>query len=144
MFFFQAQISAAHQYATQQYGYPSANASVAPASGNSNIALYYPSLMDEYMGLRLEPPSGPIAPPTDTSQQVATRPAGAVSIYGGTTMVAPLTGDNNVGLMRAQVTHGIREVILCKDGNGKVGMKLRDVNKVIFDTSFGMWSRYIT
>lgn len=115
--------------------YPTASATVTGDAG-SNLALYYPSLMDEYMGLRLEPPSGPIIPPNAmvpaASSQVATttRPAGALTAYGGSSMVAPLTGDNNVGLLRAQVTHGIREVILCKDGDGKVGLKLRDVNKV--------------
>lgn len=88
------------------------------------------------MGLKLEPPSGPIYPtptplPTSSSTQIATLgSSGALTTYGGSTMVAPLTGDKNVGLLRAQVTHGIREVILCKDGEGKVGLKLRDVNKV--------------
>ena len=47
------------------------------------------------------------------------------------TMIAPLSG-NSVGLKRAEVTHGIRELTLCKDGKGKIGVKVRDINKGIF------------
>jgi len=135
-----AQVSAAQTYVAQQqqvpYGY-SANPYPAPSASageSSNLAMFYPSLMDEYMGLRLEPPSGPIVPAAPpTNSQVATRPsAGALTTYGGGSMIAPLTGENNVGLLRAQVTHGIREIILCKDAEGKVGLKLRDVNKGVF------------
>lgn len=39
-------------------------------------------------------------------------------------MIAPLSGDS-VGLKRAEVTHGIREVILCKGSNGKIGMRVQ-------------------
>lgn len=44
-------------------------------------------------------------------------------------MVAPLSS-SNPGLARAQVTHGLREVILCKDGHGKIGLRVQPVNKV--------------
>jgi len=131
-----AQISAAQDFMSQQQQQPQQDAYGNPAAGYgsavpSNLATNYPSLMEEYMGLRLEPPSGPIVPVA--SQQVAVPAAsGTVTTYGGSMMVAPLTGDNNVGLLRAQVTHGIREVIVCKDAEGKVGLKLRDVNKGVF------------
>lgn len=46
-------------------------------------------------------------------------------------MVAPLSS-SNPGLARAQVNHGLREVILCKDGKGKVGLRVQPVNKVSF------------
>ncbi|KAJ7333686.1 hypothetical protein OS493_015768 [Desmophyllum pertusum] len=34
-------------------------------------------------------------------------------------MVAPVTGGNNLGIRRAEIKQGIREVVLCKDGKGK-------------------------
>ncbi|XP_018411905.1 PREDICTED: syntenin-2 [Nanorana parkeri] len=46
-------------------------------------------------------------------------------------LVAPLTG-NDIGLRRAEIKHGIRELILCKDEKGKVGLRLRAVDKGIF------------
>uniref|UniRef100_T1HMY3 PDZ domain-containing protein n=1 Tax=Rhodnius prolixus TaxID=13249 RepID=T1HMY3_RHOPR len=46
-------------------------------------------------------------------------------------MVAPLSGQS-VGLKRAHVTNGIRELILCKDKDGKVGVRVASVNSGIF------------
>lgn len=37
-------------------------------------------------------------------------------------MIAPLASQS-AGLARAQVTHGIRELTLCKGGDGKVGLR---------------------
>lgn len=37
-------------------------------------------------------------------------------------MVAPLSGQS-MGLARAQVTHGIRELVLCKGSDGKIGVR---------------------
>nr|DBA21985.1 TPA: hypothetical protein GDO54_013088 [Pyxicephalus adspersus] len=51
------------------------------------------------------------------------------TISGG--LVAPVTG-NDIGLRRAEIKHGIRELILCKDEKGKVGLRLRAVDKGIF------------
>lgn len=48
-------------------------------------------------------------------------------------MIAPLS-NQSVGLQRAQVTHGIRELILCKDGDKKVGLRVKDINNGIFVT----------
>lgn len=44
-------------------------------------------------------------------------------------MVAPVTGANK-GLMRAEIKQGLREVQLCKDANGKMGLRVRHVNNV--------------
>lgn len=44
-------------------------------------------------------------------------------------MVAPVTG-NSVGLLRAEIQPGVREVILCKDQDGKIGLRVQAVNKV--------------
>ncbi|XP_069740511.1 syntenin-1-like [Narcine bancroftii] len=46
-------------------------------------------------------------------------------------MVAPVTG-NNLGLHRAEIRAGVREVILCKDQDGKVGLRLRAIDRGIF------------
>ena len=47
----------------------------------------------------------------------------------GQMQVAPITG-NNKGLQRAEIKQGVREVITCKDGDGKIGLRLRHVNNV--------------
>ena len=46
-------------------------------------------------------------------------------------MVAPVSG-NDVGIRRAEIKSGIREVVCCKDGNGKIGLRVRHVNKGLF------------
>lgn len=46
-------------------------------------------------------------------------------------MVAPVTG-NDVGIRRAEIKQGVREVILCKDQDGKMGLRLKSVDNGIF------------
>lgn len=46
-------------------------------------------------------------------------------------MIAPLSGQS-LGLQRAQVTNSIRELTLCKDKDGKVGLRVHSVNNGIF------------
>lgn len=48
-------------------------------------------------------------------------------------MIAPLS-NQSIGLHRAQVTHGIRELILCKDADGKIGLRVKDINNGVFVT----------
>lgn len=43
--------------------------------------------------------------------------------------VAPVSG-NNAGIRRAEIKAGIREVITCKDAEGKIGLRIRHVNSV--------------
>ena len=50
-------------------------------------------------------------------------------------VVAPVTG-NDVGLRRAGIKPGVREVITCKDGNGRVGLRVRAINGVRIIISF--------
>ena len=47
-------------------------------------------------------------------------------------MVAPVTGSQNASLMRAEVKQGIREVIACKNQDGKIGLRVRSLNKGVF------------
>jgi len=44
-------------------------------------------------------------------------------------MVAPVTGDS-AGLRRAEIHAGVREIVLCKDQDGKIGLRIQAVNKV--------------
>lgn len=44
-------------------------------------------------------------------------------------MVRPVTGAD-VGIRRAEIRQGLREVILCKDQDSKVGLRLRDIDNV--------------
>lgn len=87
-------------------------------------AALYPTLNDEYMGLSLT--SAELA---FVSQPVAVPAPNQLVAGSGDTMVAPLSA-NSVGLQRAKVSHGIREVVLCKDKDGKVGMRVQSINKV--------------
>ncbi|XP_018494646.1 syntenin-1 [Galendromus occidentalis] len=75
----------------------------------SSQLVLYPTL-DDYMGLSLQ-----------TVQSLT--PAQG--------MIAPLTG-NSAGLQRGQINHGVREVVLCKDHRGKVGLRLEALNKGVF------------
>ena len=43
--------------------------------------------------------------------------------------VAPISG-NDRGIQRAQIKQGIREVVACKDAEGKIGLRIRHVNNV--------------
>ncbi|KAK3727812.1 hypothetical protein QZH41_008239 [Actinostola sp. cb2023] len=122
----------AHQMHAQQQaiGYaPAAPAPghAAPASVTSSL---YPSLSD-YMGI-------------DVSEEAVRRHvpdySGAIVPSGGAAIVpqtssgaiAPVSGSNNLGIQRAEIKGGVREVILCKDNDGKLGLRVRAVNKGIF------------
>lgn len=48
-------------------------------------------------------------------------------------MVAPLS-ENSVGLHRGHVTNGIRELILCKGADKKVGLRVKDISNGVFVT----------
>lgn len=47
-------------------------------------------------------------------------------------MIAPVTGQQNMGLMRAEIKQGIRQIIACKDEKGKMGIRVQHVNKGVF------------
>merc|ERR1712183_1265098 len=86
----------------------------------------------EYMGLELTEDiiraNMPEYLPSNQQNAVA-----VPTITGGTgaNMIAPISA-NNPGLVKAQVSHGVRQVVLCKDQNGKIGLKVKAVNKVVF------------
>lgn len=116
------------QATAQAIAYPQGQAPPPPYAAGMTVAVgssLYPSLSD-YMGLEITP---------DMISRMAVVPAQpsqvAVRSAGGSQVVAPVTG-NNVGLQRAEIKSGIREVILCKDQDGKLGLRVQSVNKGIF------------
>lgn len=48
------------------------------------------------------------------------------------TMIAPVTGNQNMGLMRSEVKQGIRQIIACKDEKGIMGIRVQHINKGVF------------
>uniref|UniRef100_A0A2K5LQR2 PDZ domain-containing protein n=1 Tax=Cercocebus atys TaxID=9531 RepID=A0A2K5LQR2_CERAT len=58
-------------------------------------------------------------------EQLVARPSGMMC------MVIPVT-DNDAGIRKAEIKQGIREVILCKDQDGKIGLRLRSIDNDIF------------
>ena len=61
---------------------------------------------------------------------VAVPSASSASPYG---MIAPLSGQS-AGLSRAQVSHGIREVVLCKGADNKIGLRCQVIlNTILYN-----------
>lgn len=78
--------------------------------------------LESFLSLTSLGPS--LHPPLPSLQQVALSSSSGV---GG--MVRPVTGAD-VGIRRAEIRPGLREIILCKDQDGKVGLRLRSIDNV--------------
>ncbi|XP_015188758.1 PREDICTED: syntenin-1-like [Polistes dominula] len=128
-----AQMQAESPYFTPQpFVLPEPMAPSAPAFDPSPSGPIYPSLGD-YMGLDL---SNKMIENNVPEYTVSTKANMTVSTPAETpravpNMVAPLSGQS-LGLQRAHVTNGIRELTLCKDKNGRVGLRVHSVNNGIF------------
>ncbi|TSM04916.1 Syntenin-1 [Bagarius yarrelli] len=88
----------------------------------------YPNLeeLGNYMGLSLTS--------DEVQKNLALIPAAdnQVAVGSGLAgMVRPVTGAD-VGIRRAEIRPGLREVILCKDQDGKVGLRLREIDNGVF------------
>ncbi|XP_055632339.1 syntenin-1-like [Toxorhynchites rutilus septentrionalis] len=94
----------------------------------------YPDLAD-YLGLELsqEVIAANMPEYLNRDKRVAYQQldASPVTVVNNTTMVAPISG-SSVGLQRGQVTNGIRELILCKGSDKKVGLRAQSINKGVF------------
>nr|XP_022313968.1 syntenin-1-like [Crassostrea virginica]XP_022313969.1 syntenin-1-like [Crassostrea virginica]XP_022313970.1 syntenin-1-like [Crassostrea virginica] len=113
--------------AAGQVTYPQQGATQQPSPYpvQQSMALY-PTL-GSYMGLELTPAFvEQNMPLVAQNMEVGVR-----TNTSGQMQVAPITG-NNKGLQRAEIKQGIREVITCKDGDGKIGLRLRHVNNGLF------------
>ncbi|CAG0918775.1 unnamed protein product [Notodromas monacha] len=117
---------------------PIHSAASAPALDSSYVhsaTALYPNLEDDYMGFDLRA-LREAANHVD-SRVAAVRAPEHVALNNAhnssalNRFVAPLSG-TSVGLKRAQVTHGIREVILCKDATGKIGLRAKAVSCGVF------------
>ncbi|XP_052088557.1 syntenin-1-like [Mytilus californianus] len=127
---------AQHQYesaASQPITYPQQGApasypqqgTAAPYPQQSGSSLY-PSL-GEYMGLNLTPQFvEQNMPVVAHNMQIATTPSPSQS------MIAPITGQGNKGLVRAEIKGGVKELVACKDSEGKIGLRLRHINSGLF------------
>ncbi|XP_015113232.1 syntenin-1 [Diachasma alloeum] len=105
----------------------------APIAGNRQdydefSGALYPALRD-YMGLELTAEMIEANMPeysVTIGQSMAVATSGQIN-----GMIAPISGDS-LGLQRAQVTNGIRELTLCKDKDGKIGLRVHSINSGIF------------
>jgi len=64
-----------------------------------------------------------------TAQPSNTQIQPAASVSSG--MVAPISGQSR-NFATSQISHGVRSVILCKDGQGKVGLRVKSIDKGVF------------
>ncbi|XP_034840064.1 syntenin-1-like [Maniola hyperantus] len=116
-----AQMAQDHAPPSYHSTYQPITAPAAPVAPNAPIHVY-PAL-GEYMGLELSQDVIAVNMPEYQIQTV--QPSGAVS------MIAPISFQSP-SLLKATVTNGIRQVILCKDRDGKCGLRLHSVNNGVF------------
>ncbi|KAL1502866.1 hypothetical protein ABEB36_007944 [Hypothenemus hampei] len=119
----QIKVAAAYNSAPPPYNPGTYNIGTSVADGN-----VYPSL-GNYMGLELSEEVIRANMP-EYLQTVSVYQQPIVSLD-SCNMVAPISGQS-VGLHRAKVTNGIREIILCKDQDHKFGLRVKEINKGIF------------
>lgn len=91
--------------------------------------MLYPSLDSDFMGMEITPlmieQQRALLPTYSQGTAVAVR-QGASNMQ-----LAPITG-NNAGVARAEVKQGVRSIVLCKDANGKFGLRVQAVSKGVF------------
>uniref|UniRef100_A0A8I6A1Z6 Syndecan binding protein n=1 Tax=Rattus norvegicus TaxID=10116 RepID=A0A8I6A1Z6_RAT len=123
----QAQTASSANPASQAFFLNVVDSAAFPPGGNLYPKLY-PEL-SQYMGLSLSEAeiceNMPVVSGAPTQGQLVARPSSV------NYMVAPVTG-NDAGIRRAEIKQGIREVILCKDQDGKIGLRLKSVDNGIF------------
>ncbi|KAI6660358.1 Syntenin-1 isoform X2 [Oopsacas minuta] len=67
-----------------------------------------------------------------TQHQIVPAADHQLAKQGACTVVAPVSGTHNPDIQRAEIKQGVREVILCKAADGKVGISIKDINKGVF------------
>ena len=105
-----------------------------PAANVPSLSALYPT-MNDYMGIDLSSTELQIIQSQQNQLQnmiSAQQHKNEIASYGAhKSLIAPITG-NSVGLKRALVTNGIREVVLCKGADDKIGMRCKAINNGIF------------
>ncbi|KAG7267908.1 hypothetical protein CRUP_004471 [Coryphaenoides rupestris] len=99
-----------------------------PATAGMPGSSLYPNLEDlgDYMGLSLDS--------DEVHRNLAMVPVAdnqVAPVLGYGAMIRPVTGAD-VGIRRAEIRPGLREVILCKDQDRKVGLRLRAIDNGVF------------
>lgn len=84
----------------------------------------YPSLND-FMGLQLSHESIRQNMPSTANQVIQYQSPSQQ-------MVAPVTGNQNMALMRSEIKQGVRQIVACKDEKGKMGIRVQHINKGVF------------
>eukprot|EP00800_Vazella_pourtalesii_P005756 TRINITY_DN1683_c0_g3_i2.p1 TRINITY_DN1683_c0_g3~~TRINITY_DN1683_c0_g3_i2.p1 ORF type:complete len:288 (+),score=50.53 TRINITY_DN1683_c0_g3_i2:166-1029(+) len=109
--------------------YPSApTGDRAPPSVVPGPYTLYPSL-GEYMGINM---SAPEVQKYVAQNQIVPATSHPVAKQGACTVVAPVSGTQNPDILRSEIKQGVREVIVCKGADGKVGISIKDINKGVF------------
>ncbi|XP_075069657.1 syntenin-1 [Mixophyes fleayi] len=100
------------------------------ASASSSASQYgglYPKLypeLSQYMGLSLNE--------DEIQRNMSLVPTDGVARPSAiNNMVAPISG-SDLGIRRAEIKQGARELILCKDQDGKIGLRLKSIDNGIF------------
>eukprot|EP00117_Sycon_ciliatum_P042206 scpid81209/ scgid3337/ Syntenin-1; Scaffold protein Pbp1; Syndecan-binding protein 1 len=107
-------------------------AAVASSSCLPRYPSLYPSLSD--MGLDLSPAvleEHALAVAQFSPAQVPVAVARPVS-SSTQSMIAPVTGNNDRGMLQSEIKQGLRPILLCKDVNGKAGLAVAAISKGIF------------
>lgn len=110
---------AQHQAAPSAPGYALPPAAPVP---NASLAHVYPAL-DDYMGLEL---SSDVIALNMPEYHMQTVQQGVRN-----NLIAPLSSQSTT-LAKAVVTQAIRQIVLCKDRDGKCGVRLHAVNSGVF------------
>lgn len=118
----QGAIASAPMYPSHPPGH---NPTPYPALAQSGSALY-PTLGDDYMGLSLRQTD---LPPNLGAVVVANHGRSDTRLTGYN---APVSGSNNLGIIRSEVKNGLRMVTICHDQKGKFGLKLKSIDTGIF------------
>jgi syntenin-1 len=97
-----------------------------PVSVSLYGSLGLEELMTQYGSLDISPAA--------IQQYVAPDVASQITPYGYTQPLVSVTPVGDKAMARAEIKQGVREVVLCKDGNGKVGLYTQSIDKGVFIT----------
>lgn len=110
-----AQVAVEIKMLTQPAAYNDGQLALRPGGLYSGLGLE--ELM-EFAGLDISPQAMALAMPEDVLRMM--RP------------IASVTPQNDLGIARAAIKQGVRELILAKDGQNKIGVALKSIDKGIF------------
>lgn len=106
----------------EQNGQPALTSNpLSPLSGSLYAGIGLEELSD-YGGLNITPLAMERYMPAEIAHQVV----------GGYQPLVAITPAHDLGIQRAQVKQGVRQVILAKDQQGKVGLAVQEIDKGIF------------